>query len=221
MSETSKQYEGGESPEKPISYADIEDQLERDSILEKPYHRGSQAMEQVIQQCNVPADIAQKLTRLGRDNLHLLRMLRRSEAERSFSLAYLRHRDDIFAEDQKGTHTIASVIGTEGADTMMFWTFAPYLFKALTEKGVSERDAISKILSWSKDGVTTRTEFNKPYGESTSDGARLHLKGLEKFNAGFDTGWILDQDPNHVSHKYTEQEAKHLADLLIAENDEK
>ena len=100
MNEIKHQGEVGESPEKPIAGASIERQLQRDSVLEKPYHDGPNAMNQVIQQCNVPEDIAQKLAKGGRDNLHLLRMLRRSETERNFSLAYLRHRDDIFSEDQ-------------------------------------------------------------------------------------------------------------------------
>lgn len=162
MSETKQYDEGGESPDKLLSSTEIRNHLQRDSVLEKPYHRGPQATEQAIRQCNVTEDLAKKLARGGRDNLHLLRMLRRSEAERNFSLAYLRHRDDIFAEDKKNTLAIRSVIGSEGADTMMFWTFAPYLFKTLTEKGVSEGDAISKILSWSKDGVSVVTESNKP-----------------------------------------------------------
>jgi hypothetical protein len=223
MNETPKKYEGDKSPKKTITGADIEMQLQRDSILEKPYsgEGGLQNVEQVLQQCNVPADMAQKFASVGgRDKLHLLRMLRRSEAERNFSLAYIRHRDDIFGEDQESAQSVRKVINSEGADTMMFWTFSPYLFKALIEKGISERDAIKKTLSWSKDGVSAITESNKGYGEEQRDWNKLHLKGLKKYET-HGGGYILSKDSNHVSHKYTEQEAKHIADLLIAENDEK
>lgn len=223
MSETEISHGGGESPTKPISGAKIREQLQNDAYLEKPYQHqnGQQAMEQALKECNVPAGMAQQLAKRGRINMHLIRMLRRSEAERNFSLAYLRHRDDIFEEDQEGAESIRMVIGSEGEDTKMFWTFAPYLFKALIEKGISEKDAISKILSWSKDGVSTFNESTKPKGYAKRDSGHTHLKGLEKCMFETIKTWVLDPDPNHISHRYTEQEAERIADLLINEGVEK
>jgi hypothetical protein len=201
----SKDIPADENPKEPISGTDIERQLRRSSMLER---YGQQALEKVIWECKVSKDMAKKLRRSGRINLHLVRMLRRSEPERNFSLAYLRNRDAILAGDEEGKYTILNVIASEGEDTKMFWTFAPYLFKALVEKGLTEGDAVAKILSWSKDGESVYTG---------GDWYRLHLKGLEKYKRG----WVLSEDPEHISHRFTEQEADRIADLLIDENDEK
>ena len=63
------------------------------------------------------------------------------------------------------------------------------------------------------------TEANKPRDYIEKDFNRLHLKGLEKYETETRGGWVLSEDPNHISHKYTEQEAKQIADLLIAKNE--
>ncbi|MFA4831026.1 MAG: hypothetical protein WC862_01855 [Patescibacteria group bacterium] len=212
---------GGEGPVRSIIGAEIREELRRDlPIIEKPYLYESGAMERAIGECKVPENFARKLNEVTRDKLHLLRMLRRSEAERNFSLAYLRYADDIFGEDKGAALEIRGVISSGGADTAMFWTFAPYLFRVLTRKGLSERDAVSKMLSWSKDGVSEWTESNKARGESKNWG-ELHLRGLEKYNSEIGGVWMLNRDPEHISHKYTEQEAEHIADLLMGEGDGK
>lgn len=197
------------SPTKLIAYSEIEHLLQRHCFLEKPV-----IIDRAIQECNVPEDMMRELARGGRrDRLHLIRLLRRSVTERNFALAYLRHSRDIFAEDDESAEAIKDVICSEGADTMMFWTFAPYLFKVLMERGMDEKNAISRILSWSRDGSSTETAA-VTHGYAAASWTSLHLKGLEGF---FSRVWVLDSNPNHISHQFTEQEARRIADLLMRE----
>ncbi len=216
MSDIPKQYEESDSAEKLLSIDDVWLHLQTDALLEKPYHRWPEGMKNAILACNISEDIAKVLERVrGRVTLHLLRMLRRSEVERNFSLAYLQHCDDILQEDQINNEIIMNVINSEWNDTMMFWTFAPYLFKDLTEKGVLPREAIKKILFWSKDWVSCWIIMNEKTSVDMENRKVFNLKGLEKYENACNS-WILSEDPHHISHKYTAQEAKRIADLLLA-----
>lgn len=195
-----------ESPNQRLKYTDIQDQLDSFAILGKPYHQGGEpAMNQVVDQLQLPEDLAIKLRTImyGRDGLHLLRMLKRHGAERDFGIAYLHHRDDIYREDSQTTRQILHVIGSEGHDTSMFWTFAPYLFKSLVKMGLSERESIKKVLQWSKNGISVQNANDGWY--------TAHLKGLETYGR---EGWVLDENPNHISHRFTEQEAENIAKIL-------
>lgn len=188
------------------------------SFLEKPYQFGQLAMDEAIQECNLSEYLAIKLTRMtGRDGLHVLRLLRRTESERNFAIAYLQYRDKVFTENQELSALGRAVIGSEGTDIMMFWTFAPYIFKSLTQKGITPEIAIKYILLWSKDGVSVVTMTSRKGRDSSIDS--MHLKGLEKYRTTIPQGWVLDKDPKHISHQFTEQEADSIADMLIAENE--
>lgn len=189
-------------------------------ILEKFQHYDHTRMVQVIQECRLPANLSSKLATkraYTREDLHCLRLLRRGEAERTFALAYLEHRDAISLEDVQTFTKIRSVIGSEGMDTIMFWTFAPYLFKVMKARGLSDQDAIRKILFWAKDGVSSIVDAYKRYKYRRIDYARFHLAGLKKYTSQIPQGWVLDKDPNHLSHRFTEQEAEEIAEILLGE----
>ncbi len=199
-----------------IIYSDIQDQLDSLPALDKPYrdHNGpGDIMEQKVELLQLPEDLASELRRIMyyRDGLHLFRLLGRAGAERDFGLVFLCFRDEIIQEDRPTAGKIFNVIGSEGYDTTMFWTFAPYLFKSLLKTGLSERESMTKVLHWAKDGVSAQNyrEYN---GHTCSS---PHLKGLQEYGGA---KWILDEDPNHVSHKFTEQEAERIARILVAEN---
>lgn len=185
------------------------------SSLEKPYQFGQSAMDRAIQECNLSEYLATKLTQMaGRDGLHVLRLLRRTESERNFAIAYLQYRDKVFTENQGLSASARDVIGSEGTDTMMFWTFAPYIFKSLTQKGITPEIAIKYILLWSKDGVSVVTITSREDQYSSIDS--MHLKGLEKYRTTIPQGWVLSKDPKDISHQFTEQEADSIADMLMA-----
>ena len=190
-------------------------------LLEKPYHEGPKGMAHAIQECALPEYLRDKLTEgrmRGREDLHLLRLLRRSETERNCALAYLEHRDAIAeTADEPMFRRIRDVIGSEGADTMMFWTFAPYIFKVLKTRGVADYDAIQKILFWTKSGISCAVKMQDRTMQQSSH--LFNLPGLEKYNMKLSKGWVLDKDPNHLSHRFTEQEAEDIADILLAKND--
>jgi hypothetical protein len=50
----------------------------------------------------------------------------------------------------------------------MFWTFAPYLFQVLMQRGMMEREAVQKILFWAKDAKSLGNQ-----------GGTYYLNGLE------------------------------------------
>jgi len=203
---------------RPLIGADIRNELQKDSILEKPYQHSSNAMNEAIQQCNLPDDLRDKLTNMpSRNGLHLLRMLRRSEVERNFGLAYLKHSAKIFSEDKEDMSKVFNIIASEGQDTMMFWTFAPYLLKSLITMGLDEKKSIQLILLWAKSGASFVSESIKSK-DKAKDFNLIHLEDLQQFNRETNGGWVLDVDPNHISHKFTEQEAKPVAENLFYKN---
>ncbi len=188
------------------------------AILEKPYTQGPDAMKRALQECNLDEELTAKLTKLGgRNQLHLLRLLRRSNDERNFALAYLRHGDEAFSEIGQIAQEVKGVIGSEGLDTMMFWTFAPYVYKALMTKGLSSDRAIKKVLSWARGGVSLQTTLQK--GRENEDYNTMHLRGLERYRSTIPQGWVLDANPTHISHKFTEQEALAIATLLLSDKE--
>lgn len=201
-----------ESPEDevpdPIDGSQIRHLLAYWGILDKIWMDPDDGGAAAIRECNVSEEIANKLGGRWRGNMHLVRLLRRPGVEREFALAFLRNK--IVFEDELIAGEVNSVIAGEGSDTTMFWTFAPYLLKVLMGGGMEERVAIEKILIWASDGVSLTTLFKR--GDTTD----LHLKGAEAYaKNSIPKMWILDQDPNHISHRYTAQEAERIAKLLI------
>lgn len=190
-----------------LDFADVRYHLsEFDSGLAKPYQRGPEARAEAIKDCNLAPDLEATLASIDiqRDGCHLIRMLTRSAVERVFAIGYLQYSGEIYGSDPAAASEINDVICSESRDTQMFWTFAPYIFKALKEKGVAEREAMQKVLLWAKSG-----------GYLTDENCnRNNLKGLEVFEQ---RSWFLRKDPADISHQFTEQEAERVADLLMEE----
>jgi len=183
--------------------------------LEKP---PLNEIREIIKRLEVTDKMTEKLASGGRINYHLLRLLGRHGAERDFALAYLQHCDNIFEKmDKEEVSLIERIIASEGADTMMFWTFAPYIFIAMTKMEISERDAILKILLWSKDGISKDTETIKstPSALDYSAFGKLHLQGLKEYDMETGGGWTLSSDPKDFLHQYTEREAYRVAKLIL------
>ncbi len=92
---------------------------------------------------------------------------------------------------------------------MMFWTFAPYLLQILKREGCTQEEAMNKIFKWAKTGKSTGTDQKDKIND-------VNLEGLEDYTFG----WILDEDPNHISHQFTKQEARKIAKILMEQESE-
>ena len=216
MSEIKHYDEVGESPEKPIRFEDIEREL-RPSEMLPHYYAQRDEVERRLRHLGIDEEDVQSLLRYrmhGRIFSHLVRLVQHGGVERTFAATWLEQSPMDKLGDQDDA--ISSVIGSEGSDVAMFWTFAPYLFQALTAKGVAADKAISMILNWSKTGVSTGNYDRGKRDESWND---IHLKGLEFMNQTSYKQYVLSGDANHPSHKFTAQEARRIADILIAENE--
>lgn len=215
MSEIKRNYEGSESPEKPIDYSSIQNQLIEDGILFKHGLMGGRPeMEMAVRSLGLGEELENKLLRMGsRDFDHCIRLIKHGGVEKIFAIAYIEYSRSVLPQDYSQARAITAMINSEGSDTQMFWTFAPYLFQALTEKGVVADKAVTMILNWSKDGISVskaKWDDNFKY---------VHLKGLGFLNQHRKPTYILSGDANHPSHRFTAQEALRIADMLIAENE--
>jgi len=142
----------------------------------------------------------------GRIPNHLLRLLSRKGPEYDFGKAMLTHGPSLFKENNReSSDDMNQVMSSEYADTIMWWTFAPYLYKSLRNKGVEEKDAVRKIMEWSKTSKTTTGELRDLDAIS-----KLSLAGLEVFSEESVERYALTQDQNDLSHKFTEQEAERV-----------
>lgn len=194
-----------------LKYEDIYGQLERDAILEKSGHYGP-TPQQRIKILGLPKDIEQMLLNKyhSRDRYHLIRLIERGGVEKEFAIAYIQHAS-LFIEESSEGQNITEVINSEGTDTMIFWTFGPYLYKALTNKGIGADKSIGTILFWAKDGISVANSRQK----NDASWNYINLKGLDFLNKYNNGAYILSADPTHISHKFTEQEAERIAKLLI------
>ncbi|MDO8507192.1 MAG: hypothetical protein Q7S53_01330 [bacterium] len=199
----------GDLPE--IKYEDIEGELSRSlnhMFLEKYWTKGKTSKE-AIEELNLPHGLESSAGTnfppvAGRSGLHLMRILGpgRSESEREFGLSVLRNSGKINYEEGEIENNRLKHSG-EGADTAMFWTFSPYLYKALGQKGLSDEEALKKTFLWGHN--------------ENEEGKYIHLRGLEKYK----NAWILMQ-PGDVTHQFTEQEANRIVDeVILAEQPEK
>lgn len=175
--------------------------------LEKPMGKDYETR---VDKLPISSKVKNKLKKLngyGRDQLHLLRLLSpgRSKAERNFALDYIEHVDDVKTSlrmDPEREESIMGVIGSEGDDTCMWWTFAPYLHSALREQAVRAKDAIKQIVNWAKNGRSVATS------ERSGDWSRVHLKGLEDVYRIY----ALAKDPKSPSHQFTKERAKEIVE---------
>lgn len=196
-----------------ILHDDVRGKLRSWGILEKPDTQGYD-MDKIIQKLDLPEELKTKLKKTrGKPRYHILRMAKRTGPEKEFAVAYLQYASDVVNEDVDNKREIYNVIGSENHNTMLFWTFAPYLLKNLKERGISDEEVIKKILSWSKDGLSCDVIDEHPEKYT----GHMGYKGLEHL---YDKeGWVLSEDPGHISHKFTDQEAKRIVNEILLSNE--
>jgi hypothetical protein len=165
----------------------------------------------------------------GRIKYHLFRLLsderKESGVERDFGLAYLNHSQEYLDELAKSEEArletagdnesfnrenerLLDVLGAESSDATMFWTFAPYLHKFLKEKGLSDPQAVKKILQWGRTG-------QQPNYRDSSVERTIHLKGLEFLNDEVRQQYYLTKNPMGASHLFTAQEAEKIVNEIL------
>lgn len=184
-----------------LKYENIKDKLKRDGFLfNHPYGISTE----VIQNINLEPELENKLFNncycSGRIQSHLIRLLQRSDVERNFALFYIQSvKTNLF--DNLPKEKILHVLSSEGSDTQMFWTFAPYLFDSCVNKNICNKNALEKILNWSSDG--------------NPESDRINLKGLDFLNEHKSNKYVLSGNLNDISHLFTAQEADQIVDLCF------
>lgn len=133
----------------------------------------------------------------GRISHHLRRLLEpeRTKVENDFGAKFADLASDILPKFRKSK----KVIESEGFDTCMWWTLAPYIYDDLKSR-VGDSEAVKKLLDWAKTGEEFSTE-------------EIKLKGLERYNSERGKLWfVLSEDPDHYSHKLAKREADRLVE---------
>jgi len=133
---------------------------------------------------------------------HLLRLLARKGPEYNFGAALLQYGPEYF-EDFEASQPANKVLSAEFSDTVMWWTFAPYLYQSLTKKSIAPGEAVVKIIDWAKSSDAAKDEGN-PLSP------RFTLQGLEPFNHHGIRKYALTDKPDDLSHKFTAQEAERI-----------
>ena len=158
-------------------------------------------------------------TTQGRVAAHLARLTspsRKIDVEMAFGTVMLSNlctiEDDLFKQGSDRSEKNGArmdyrygrqVIQGEGDGTVMFWTYAPYLYKALTEKHQkSVADAVLMVASWP---FIQQQEI--PFSKFF-DNCLLGLGDLYK-------AYILGYDPAGASHEFTRLEAEAVAEKLL------
>jgi len=164
----------------------------------------------------------------GRLVIHLYRLLNngRSNAEKLFGVAFISQHDSLEKEIESKDREMAdragedepldfdndrlnNVFSSESTDSGMFWTFAPYVYKNLLAKGIESKNALERIFAWGLRKNTTKDELK--------DNRGWHLSGLVGSDAVvlLEGMYYLSIDPNDLTHKFTDQEARKMVDKGI------
>lgn len=150
-----------------------------------------------IRELPVSQDLRENLREMGPYNhlaSHFTRLLRNGKdtVEGTFAIAAIRNQDLIPRGNTSASYTIL----VEGWDTALWWTFAPYIFYLLKEKGIADSDAIKRLVCWA-DSADPKADL-------------ISLEGLWTFPKSF----VLDPDPEHLTHRFAYQEANRLVETL-------
>lgn len=184
--------------------------------LGKPYRGHRDYYASVLEKCRLfYPDLFYLLRGTSRETQHVIRLLCRiSQPEIYFGNAYLKY---ILAPEKPNYPDYVRFEVTasgEGFNTCMFWTFAPYIFAHLVNKGIDEANAMKIIVEWGKTGSVGNRSAHMVE-------KRILLRGLEKFTRKPNCDpahWTLKENPNHITHLYTSQEEAEIADMLIKEH---
>lgn len=206
----------GEQKNDVIPYSAVQNIRGGAAILRKSY-----SMQQFKDQINeelsdVPPGIREGLYKSnlpGRMPMHLFRLFRllgRKGPEYDFAVALLKYAPQLFDEDRDFRESVNGIVSAEYTDTTMWWTFAPYLHQSMIAKSMPEKDAIQKILSWAR---------SAPHHQDLETMSRHNLPGLEIFNDEGVYRYVLSEDSNHISHKFTAQEAERIVKEIFGIKD--
>jgi len=139
----------------------------------------------------------------GREGGHLLRLVQREGPERDFAFAFIELASGIFKENRELREETNYILNGELTDTMMWWTYAPYLYRSMVERGLESKDAIKKTLEWASQSPAGKGGADRQTQE------RHNLPGLELFNDKKIRRYVLS-DKDDISHKFTTQEAERI-----------
>jgi hypothetical protein len=157
---------------------------------------------------SIPQQVKDYILRHGESRLggHLKRLLTssRSGIENQFGIALA----ELLSEDptcekkygSAGEKMLDVALG-EGDDTVMFWTFAPYLYDSLINKRITPEEAMRFIAEWASNGKAMSQEVNLP--------------GLKQFctdTHGQSSTYILPTDTTHPLHLLTKERASWIID---------
>lgn len=137
---------------------------------------------------------------------HLWRLLEREGVERQFAELYLQCLPEIQVRMSDVWEKVFGVMNSESKDTPLFWTFAPYLLAEMKRRGISDTEAMEKIFTWGSKGRGFE-------GGSGVNDQSSNIPGLAEYGK---TEWTLSDNPSHVTHRFTAQEAPRIVDLIMA-----
>lgn len=168
---------------------------------------------------NAPEEVKEAMYKPGlpgRIPNHLLRILAREGPEYDFGVALLQYGSQYFKEHEDLRWSANMVISSEYADTVMWWTCAPYLFESLVDKGIAAKEAVERIIDWAKS-----SEAAEP-GNDSSLYSKITLAGLEMLEKEGVPRFGLTDKPGDLSHRFAKQEAERIvADVFGIEAKEK
>lgn len=183
-----------------ININDIKDELTPGATLPRYGHEPVEVKKRLLDLKLAPEDVSLLLPFIGgRVFSHLVRLVSHGGVEKIFATTWLTKYPTLNFNINK-YDAINGVVSSEGPKVTMFWTFAPYLFKVLTQKEVNDEDALKMILEWSLNGDQC-------------------LQGTEGIASKLiDQQYILDYNPQHISHLFTEQQARRIVDDILMVN---
>jgi hypothetical protein len=172
-----------------------------------------QAFEQYASEC--AASVSSPVL-YGRVASHLARLtspFRKIEPEKIFGIEMLRHMREIESDylapaRGSGNNRVSAkngwnAIEGEGSGTVLFWTFAPYLYRALTvSHGYNPEYAVMSVISWPFRIDPLRVDASRiGFGDAPN-----YLPGLEMLHP-----YCLGSDPDCPTHEFTGIMAEEVA----------
>jgi hypothetical protein len=176
-------------------------------------------LKSAVDSLNIPLDLKQKLrTMLPRTQAHLARLLRPltgTEIEKAFAIAMIEFGPDNllrFDESANDTYTvywakhqkkrnILDTLDGETANTQVWWTLAPYIYKHLLARSLPQDLCIERLIDWAAEN---KIEM----------GERATLPGIYEFYRGYGVSqyYLALHDANDITHRFSNQEAKKLVE---------
>jgi len=141
---------------------------------------------------------------------YLFIFLKNEGVARDFAAAFVKCAPPLLKSEKDAEKRATDVIGTKFTDAMMWWTFAPYLYKNMVAKGVAAEVAMEQILNWAKSSPLSAG--GQPEGKILG---QINLAGLEIFNQEGIDRYVLPRNQDDITHKFTEQEAERIVTTVF------